>query len=74
MESGKFTYGDTVKVMKDAPQSFKPGELAEVCSMWIIETEENSLSRGEPLGSTIYSIEFGDGTIVEVPERYLKKP
>jgi len=41
--------------------------------MWTVETLENSKARGEPIGTTIYDVEFGDGTIVVIPDRYLVK-
>ena len=73
MRKDRFTWGETVKISIDAPKEYKPGELAEVCSMWEIKTEENSKALGEPVGTIIYSIEFGDGTLMEAPERYLEK-
>lgn len=73
MTKDQFTWGETVKIAIDAPKAYKPGELAEICSMWEIETFENSKRRGEPVGTVIYSIEFGDGTLIEIPDRYLEK-
>ena len=64
MTKDLYTWGETVRIAIDAPKAYKPGVLAEVCSMWKIETEENSKSRGEPIGTVIYSIEFGDGTLI----------
>ncbi len=73
MTKNQYTWGETVKITIDAPKAHKPGELAEICSMWEIKTDENSISRGEPVGTIIYSIEFGDGTLMEIPDRYLEK-
>jgi hypothetical protein len=73
MTTSQYTWGETVKIANDAPKEYKPGELAEICSMWEIETDANSRIRGEPVGTIIYSIEFGDGTIIELPDRYLEK-
>ena len=73
MEKYKFKWGETVRVVHNAPAQFRPGELAEVCSLWEVKTPENSLARGEPIGAVTYGIEFGDGTIVELPEKYLLK-
>jgi hypothetical protein len=73
MTNNKFTWGETVKIAIEAPKVYKPGELAEICSMWKIENDENSKSRGEPVGTVFYSIEFGDGTLMEIPDRYIEK-
>lgn len=73
MEKSQYTWGETVRITIDAPKNYRPGELAEICSIWEIETNENSVLRGEPVGTIIYSIEFGDGTLVEIPGRYLEK-
>jgi hypothetical protein len=67
----RFTWSDTVRVKSTAPVHFRPGELAEVCGLWTVETEENALARGEAIGTTTYTIEFGDGTSVQVLEQYL---
>ena len=72
MEKERFTWRDTVTVTSSAPEKFRPGELAAVCSIWEVSTEQNAVSRGEPVGTIIYGIEFGDGTFVEVPDRYLE--
>lgn len=72
MEKKQFAWGDTVRIVPGAPERFKPGDLGEVCSIGTIETEKTSRDFGEPLGSTFYTIEFGDGTLLEIPERYLE--
>ena len=68
-----FTWGNLVRVTTSAPEKYRPGELCDVCGIWIINTEENSIARGEALGTTIYTVEFGDGVAAEMPERYLEK-
>ncbi|MDZ7581048.1 MAG: hypothetical protein U5R30_10600 [Deltaproteobacteria bacterium] len=73
MEGERFTWGDTVVISASAPENYRPGELAEVCSIWEIKTEKNAIARGEPVGTFIYGVEFGDGKIMEIPKRYLEK-
>jgi hypothetical protein len=73
MKSTQFTWGETVRIRRTAPQHFRPGELAEICGMWTVETEANASARGSSIGSTTYTIEFGDGTSVEIAEQYLEK-
>lgn len=68
-----FTWGDFVKVITSAPVKYRPGELGDVCGVWAIDSAENSEARGEPLGTTIYTVEFGDGTSAEIPGCYLEK-
>jgi hypothetical protein len=64
-----FTWGDLARVNLLAPKKFRPGELGEVCGIWEITTEENSKALEEPLGTTIYTVEFSDGVSVEIPDR-----
>lgn len=73
MTINQFTWGETVKVSLNAPKMYRPGQFAEICSLWEIQTKENSEAHGEPVGSMIYSIEFSDGTLIDIPGRYLKK-
>jgi hypothetical protein len=40
--------------------------------MTSIETEEQSRVFGYPAGTTIYTVEFGDGTDANIPEKLLK--
>lgn len=67
----KFQWGDTVRISLDAPKCHRPGELAEVTGMWLIETEENSRRNKEPVGSEMYMVEFGEGVQIRVPARLL---
>jgi len=73
MSKERFTWGETVVVSASAPKEYRPGNLAEVCSIWEIKTKKKSMSRGEPVGTVFYSIEFGDGTLMDIPECFLEK-
>ena len=68
----KFTWGDTVIIKSIAPQYFHPGEIVSVCSVVKIE-EEDVIKDPSLVESTwLYTVEFGDGSSVEIPECYLE--
>ncbi len=67
-ETRKPTWGDTVKVRESAPAVWRPGAFASVCAIALIENEHQSAHYRGPIGTTGYTIEFGDGSSVEVPE------
>jgi|AMWB02.1.fsa_nt_gi hypothetical protein len=73
MSHQTFTWGDFVRVKSSAPEKYRPGQLGDVCGIWTIDSVENAEARGEPLGTTIYTVEFGDGVSAEVPGCYLEK-
>lgn len=66
----KFTWGDSVCVKADAPEQYQPGEGASVCGLAEIETDARAIKYDCPIGSMIYTIEFGAGSSIEVPERW----
>ena len=72
-ECNKFTWGDIAIVKKEAPQKFRPGEIGSICSVLKISPEDvvKEPSLLEP--SWLYTVEFGDGSSVEIPEYYLKR-
>jgi len=55
------TWGDSVHVLHDAANSFRPGEIGEVCGFH------------EYTDQTIYTVEFGDGVAIQIPESFLSK-
>lgn len=69
----KFTWGDLVRVSEDAESTMRPGDLADVVAITEINSEVLAKSYGAPLGETVYTVEFGDGSSAEVPERWLDK-
>lgn len=68
-----YNWGDTVRISINAPDEYHPGKLAEVCSVWVVEDERNAKALGEAIGTVIYSVEFGSGEIIEMPEYFLEK-
>ncbi|MEX0758587.1 MAG: hypothetical protein WD100_03305 [Tistlia sp.] len=67
-----FTYNDTVKVTKDAPEQCRPGELASVVSISLATERGGEFLKEFPHG-VVYSIEFEDGCIVEIHEDFVEK-
>ena len=72
IEDNKFTWNDSVKISEYAPPQMHPGEIAVICGMekvssaLLIEIYQSSI------GDWVYTVEFVDGSSIEVPERYLK--
>ena len=61
------TWGDTVRVKSNADPEMRPGGLAAVCGIRQVETAEQERLFGCPVGTTLYLVEFGDGSELEVP-------
>ena len=71
--SNLFTWNDLVRVKSNAPLSYFPNQIAVVCGMLQVQSEKLRLKFGVSIGDWIYTIEFGDGSSVEIPESYLEK-
>lgn len=61
-----------VRLRADVSASSRPGTRGEVVGVTLVETAEHAASRGVPVGTTIYMVELGDGSSVEVPEAWLE--
>jgi len=46
--------------------------LVLVCGFWTIEKDEIALSFGEPLGTTMVTVEYSNGEDVQIPEDWLE--
>jgi len=71
-EDNKFTWGDSIIITKSAPGQFHPGEMASVCGFSKIKSLETAEKLSSKVGHWIYTVEFGDGSDVQVPEIYLE--
>jgi hypothetical protein len=69
----RFTWGDLVLILKNAPSPFHPGELASVCGFYQVTSKDIAQDFHCDIGDWIYTVEFGDGSDVEVPGTYLMK-
>jgi hypothetical protein len=68
----KFTWGDAVIISGSAPAHFHPGEFASVCGFYKITSEESSKKFQCNVKDWIYTVEFGNGSSIELPECYLE--
>ena len=68
----KFTWGDPVIIKKSAPRNFHPGEFASVCGLYKITSEESASKFKCKIGDWIYTIEFTDGSDMQIAESYLE--
>lgn len=66
------SWGDTVRIKDSASPTMRPGSLAAVCGMREVETAEQAKQFGSAIGTTLYLVEFGDGSSLEIPEEYVE--
>ena len=71
--SKKFDYGDAVKVSEAAPETFFPAQVGDVCGIDQIYTLEDADENQCNIGSWIYTIEFPNGSSMQIPECYLQE-
>lgn len=71
-KNNKFDWNDAVIVKADAPQKFRPGEIASICGMTKVTFENIAEKYDAPIGSWLYTIEFNEGYDILVPERFLE--
>ena len=71
-EDNKFTWGDTVVIKKSAPSHLHPGEIVSVCSVIKIDPEDVKKDPSLIEPTWLYTLEFGDGSSIELPECYLE--
>ena len=72
MHNSKFDYGNSVLVKLDAPKKFLPGEGGSVCGKSILTTESEAIEFSCPINEWVYTIEFADGSSVEIAESHLE--
>ena len=69
----KFTWGDSIVITKNAPSNFHPGEFASVCGFYKTISEESTKKFQSKIGDWIYTVEFPDGSDIQIAEIYLRK-
>ena len=72
-ENNKFTWGDSVLILKSAPAKFHPGEVASVCGFYKITAQQSANEYLCNIGDWVYTVEFGDGSDIQIAEHYLDK-
>lgn len=68
----KYTWNDYVSIKKNSPNLFHPGEIGVICGMSKIKFEETAKKYHSKIDDWIYTVEFGDGSDIQVPECYLE--
>ena len=66
-----FTWNDLVKIKPNATSFYLPGRIGVICGMEKVKSKELSNEFNVDIGDWIYTIEFGDGSSIEIPEKYL---
>jgi hypothetical protein len=72
LENHKFNWGDTLIIKKSAPVHLHPGEIVSVCSVIKIDAEDVKKDPSLLEPTWLYTVEFGDGSSIELPEYYLE--
>ena len=67
-----FKWNDLVMIKSYAPPFYFPGKIAVICGMEKIKSEKLSSLYNIKFGEWLYTIEFGDGSSIEIPEKYLE--
>jgi len=62
-----------VFIRNSAPSLFHPGIVGVICGISKIKFEEIAKKYDAKVGDWIYTVEFGDGSDVQVPEIYLER-
>ncbi len=66
----KFSWGETVRSKSDAPPRFSV--FGGVCGVRKVATLDEANAFDVPVGSSLYLVEAGDGSTIEVPELFLE--
>lgn len=69
----KFNHGETVIIKKNAPSYLHPGEVGSLCSVLKIELEDVKKNPSLKEPTWLYTVEFGDGSSLELSEFFLEK-
>lgn len=68
----KFSWGDSVRVKRDAPGNFANFEFASVCGIRTVDDAKVAEEFGVPMHTVLYIVEFSNGSSIEIPENYLE--
>lgn len=72
-ETNLFTWNDLVIVKSNAPNCYSPGDIAVICGMEQVKSDKLAKEFNMNIGEWLYSVEFGNGSSIEVPECFLEK-
>ena len=68
----KFDYGDTVKILENAPEKYHPSEIGFICGMIDIDSEKAAFAYDCVGSEWLYTVELLDGSSLQIPEKYLE--
>lgn len=71
--NSKFYYGDAVIIKENAPSSMHSGEFGSICSLSQITSKEEAEKLQSQVGDWVYTVEFENGSDLEIAECYLDK-
>jgi len=66
------TWGDTVRVRTTSFATDRVGEFASVCGITEVESVEQAQKFGCDPGTTVFLVEFVDGSSIEIPGCFLE--
>jgi hypothetical protein len=66
------TWGNAVRIKSEAGPDMRPGSLASVCGMTEVKTRVLAEALGCAIGTTVFTVEFEDGSSIEIPEALLE--
>ena len=71
--NNKFKWGDSVKIINQAPHEYHPGKCGEICTVGKILYPEVAKEYHSVIGSWMYTVEFANGSDLIIAEEYLEK-
>lgn len=72
-KKNKFNYGESIKILKNAPKKYHPSEIGFVCGMIDIDSNEVAIAY-DCIGSNwLYTVELLNGNSLQIPEKFLEK-
>jgi len=69
----KFNHGEAVIIKENAPSYLHPGEICSICSILKIDLEDVKKNSSLIEPTWLYTVEFGDGSSIELSEFFLEK-
>jgi hypothetical protein len=74
MISQKFEFerNENIIIAENAPAAFRPLQIAWIISGRIVENEYQAQAVGYPVGTTLYLIEYLDGSDIEIPRIFIR--
>lgn len=73
MNEARVTFGDAVEITSDAPRSSSPGMQGSVFSIYVVDNANYAATHHVEVGTIMIGIENGEGTSVEVDQKYVVK-